>query len=414
MTPEEKRLLLMVAKDTRRLFKDRAFALPNDIQRERERDYDKTINEVEHPRSMSVDWGTGKSYSVEQEFGVGPDGKPVSMGCGVVDEHVERPCKICGGAHPAFVPDPERPGAVIMTPKTCPEDEEWGEPPWDELISDVAELQEQKKLEGYIVEACGLLGLDLDRYKHAAISAYYRWRETNGHVIPYLSESKMVDWFKTCISQLHFTDEQAKIAKSVRDDAESATMEELEAGAQMYDKIIESQSIEDIEASASIYDNIDGEVPVYGAPIPIVPEYGAPFESDDKVQCEDCGGSFLESYCDWIKDKLLCRSCSRILEPKYPVKQLDIDILDPVDLEEVIDLLSLVIEPDQMPTKEQLNGLRDTELRDIMCWAAGVHAEASDNSLEQPMGAAPKGLRDLLPEDSHYKNWRLDDAEKSK
>lgn len=80
-------------------------------------------------------------------------------------------------------------------------------------------------------------------------------------------------------------DEQKRIAKSVRDDADTASMEELEAASDIldqadkmlsgledvdiaYEPIIESESIEDIEE------------------IPCVPEYSAIFEEDDYADDE--------------------------------------------------------------------------------------------------------------------------------
>lgn len=67
------------------------------------------------------------------------------------------------------------------------------------------------------------------------------------------------------------------------------------------------------------------------------------------------------------------------------------------------DLLGLVME--RVPEVSVLEKLTDEERAEVAEWAATCHAEASDNDVEA--GPCPKPLRDLLPEDHYYKQWRV-------
>lgn len=78
-----------------------------------------------------------------------------------------------------------------------------------------------------------------------------------------------------------------------------------------------------------------------------------------------------------------------------------------ISVDELASMMGLVIE--HMPEDPVLEQLSNEERKEIMDWCAGVHLEASDNEVDPPVGAAPKCLRDLLPEGSFYKNWRMDD-----
>lgn len=72
-------------------------------------------------------------------------------------------------------------------------------------------------------------------------------------------------------------------------------------------------------------------------------------------------------------------------------------------LETLRDLLGLVM-PDP-PSREIVASLTENEREQVADWAATCHLEASDNDVEA--GPCPKALRELLPQDHLYKNWRV-------
>jgi hypothetical protein len=80
------------------------------------------------------------------------------------------------------------------------------------------------------------------------------------------------------------------------------------------------------------------------------------------------------------------------------------------EIDEVISLMSLVIEPYAQPSREELEKLSEEQLEEIMQWCAAMHVAAQDAKglVGEEPGAAPECLRNLLADDHFYKNWRLE------
>jgi len=53
--------------------------------------------------------------------------------------------------------------------------------------------------------------------------------------------------------------------------------------------------------------------------------------------------------------------------------------------------------------------LRHYEIQQVIDWATACHGEAAmePGSVENEVGPCPEALRDLLPDDHFYKNWRV-------
>lgn len=77
----------------------------------------------------------------------------------------------------------------------------------------------------------------------------------------------------------------------------------------------------------------------------------------------------------------------------------------PPTLEMLKSMLGLVMVPEYMPPDSVLEKLTETEREEMAEWCGDCHFEASDN--EVIAGPMPPCLRDQLPADHFYKNWRV-------
>lgn len=93
------------------------------------------------------------------------------------------------------------------------------------------------RLQGFIEQACKNLEVDPDRYLVDSLATFRRWSQSYQHVLPHLNEEKIIEWFETAIKQFRHTDEQARIRKSVRDDADNTPFEELVAAADVLNRV---------------------------------------------------------------------------------------------------------------------------------------------------------------------------------
>jgi hypothetical protein len=81
------------------------------------------------------------------------------------------------------------------------------------------------------------------------------------------------------------------------------------------------------------------------------------------------------------------------------------DSFDTITVNVLLDLLGLVMAPDEMPSDKMLEGLTREQLEEVGRWCGDVHLGASDNPVEA--GPMPVCLRDHLPDGHTYKTWRV-------
>ena len=78
----------------------------------------------------------------------------------------------------------------------------------------------------------------------------------------------------------------------------------------------------------------------------------------------------------------------------------------PITMEMLTDMLGLVMTPEEIPPEDVLEPLTQPERDVIAKWCGDCHFEASDNPGRA--GPMPALLRDKLPKDHAYKNWRVE------
>lgn len=74
---------------------------------------------------------------------------------------------------------------------------------------------------------------------------------------------------------------------------------------------------------------------------------------------------------------------------------------------DLIELLRSVMEPGGLPDESHVKALSPEDQKAVAQWAFGARLEGELGVFDKPVGPAPKALRDLLPEENFYKNWRL-------
>jgi hypothetical protein len=92
------------------------------------------------------------------------------------------------------------------------------------------------------------------------------------------------------------------------------------------------------------------------------------------------------------------------------------DVLGPITIDVLLDLLGLVMARDEMPSVKMLEGLTLKQLAEVERWCVAVHWSASDNPPDVHWGASrnpdeagpmPAYLREHLPDGHPYKTWRV-------
>lgn len=80
----------------------------------------------------------------------------------------------------------------------------------------------------------------------------------------------------------------------------------------------------------------------------------------------------------------------------------------PMTPDALVDLLGLVMVPDEIPAAGVLEELTQAELDEVGQWCTDIHCEASDIDIK--VGPMPACLRDRLPAGHTYKEWRVGEA----
>lgn len=82
-----------------------------------------------------------------------------------------------------------------------------------------------------------------------------------------------------------------------------------------------------------------------------------------------------------------------------------VENIGPPTIEITTDILSLVLAPDDMPSREGIERLTDRDREQVALWAGRMHLEASDNDVK--VGPAPKCLRRILSPEHYLQRWRV-------
>lgn len=119
---------------------------------------------------------------------------------------------------------------------------------------------------------------------------------------------------------------------------------------------------------------------------------------------------------DWPRGPKVLRAFHKALGAAIELMENDdASESEPVTTEILMDLLGLVmaksgdtimaVDLSDVPSADTLEKLTPEQREELAQWASDCHFEASDNDVTA--GPLPAYIRDQLPDDHFYKNWRV-------